>query len=289
VLAVILAIRNYRLERSDSRGALRLAIFVMSASFLIWVFQAKHHAALGEYYRFATALGQSLFDGATFGILYLGLEPYVRRRWPQSLISWTRLLGGGLRDPVVGAHLLIGTAIGIGSSLLFFAENLLIEPAGSPVHGPTVLWLAWLEGLPGMSGAVLETASFAIGLGLLGLFLFFLARILLRSEWLGGAVLILLFSVFYGLRSTNFLVGTLWMALHSSLMLLPLLRFGVLQTICAVFVSSILGCCPMTTDFSAWYAGNMATAIAVVLVLAVYGFHTAAAGRPLVKPGFLDW
>ncbi len=288
LLAVLLAVRNYRLSRSDTLGAVRLAVFVFGASLLIWVFQAKHHADVREYYRFARALSESLFAGATFGVLYLGLEPYVRRRWPRSLISWTRLLAGGVRDPVVGAHLLIGTALGICSTLFFFLQNLLIEPIGSPVHGPTTLWLVWVSGLRDIAGATLFNAVFAIGLGLLSLFLLFLGRTLLPTAWLGVVVLILAFSTFYGLRSSNIALGTVWMAVQFAFLLTPLMRFGVLEAICAVFVSSILGCCPMTTDFSAWYAGNTAIAIALVLALAVYGFHTAVAGRPLGKLGFLE-
>ena len=52
--------------------------------------------------------------GMGFWILYLALEPFARRRWPQMLISWTRgpLAGAGAirssaRDLLIGA--LVGT------------------------------------------------------------------------------------------------------------------------------------------------------------------------------------
>jgi len=54
----------------------------------------------------------SLFLALIVWTAYLGLEPYIRRRWPQIIISWTSLLGGGLRDPVVGRDVLIGAALG---------------------------------------------------------------------------------------------------------------------------------------------------------------------------------
>ena len=41
-------------------------------------------------------------------LLYIALEPYVRRRWPATLVSWSRLLAGGFRDPLVGRDLLAG-------------------------------------------------------------------------------------------------------------------------------------------------------------------------------------
>jgi len=45
---------------------------------------------------------------------------------------------------------------------------------------------------------------------------------------------------------------------------------------------------PLTTDFSAWYAGSSLFAIASVLTLAAYAIYTALAGRPLFNAGFLD-
>jgi hypothetical protein len=48
---------------------------------------------------------------ATIWALYLAFEPYVRRRWPQSMITWSRVLSGEFRDPLVGGHLLIGVAL----------------------------------------------------------------------------------------------------------------------------------------------------------------------------------
>jgi fructuronate reductase len=35
-------------------------------------------------------------------MLYVALEPFVRRMWPDALISWSRAIMGRLRDPLVG-------------------------------------------------------------------------------------------------------------------------------------------------------------------------------------------
>ena len=47
-------------------------------------------------------------------LFYMAVEPYVRRLWPDSLIAWSRLLDGRLRDPLLGKHILIGALVGIG-------------------------------------------------------------------------------------------------------------------------------------------------------------------------------
>jgi hypothetical protein len=58
----------------------------------------------------------------SFGVafLYVALEPFVRRRWPHSLISWTRLLAGGLKDSLVGGHILTGAALGVAYTTVQF-------------------------------------------------------------------------------------------------------------------------------------------------------------------------
>ena len=42
----------------------------------------------------------------------------MRRKWPESLISWTRLHGGQFRDPLVASHILAGLAAGSVFELL---------------------------------------------------------------------------------------------------------------------------------------------------------------------------
>ena len=59
----------------------------------------------------STAWG--LIVATTVWVLYVALEPHVRRRWPSSLISWGRLLAGQMRDPVVGRDLLVGILAGV--------------------------------------------------------------------------------------------------------------------------------------------------------------------------------
>ena len=45
---------------------------------------------------------------------------------------------------------------------------------------------------------------------------------------------------------------------------------------------------PITTDFSAWYAGSAIFTLACIVALTGYAFHTALGGRPLFKARFLE-
>ncbi len=56
----------------------------------------------------------------------------------------------------------------------------------------------------------------------------------------------------------------------------------MLATIVCIFVGELLFDMPINGDFSSWKATPTLMAFAVVIVLAIYGFRAATAGRPLV-------
>ena len=57
--------------------------------------------------------------GAIAWLLYMALEPYARRVAPRWVVSWTRLLEGRFKDPMVGRDLLTGLAAAAGVNGLF--------------------------------------------------------------------------------------------------------------------------------------------------------------------------
>jgi serine/threonine-protein kinase len=128
-----------RLGRSDRRGASRLAAFV----FVTWtaaVFFGAHHvpsfAELGLVIEFlAWGLGLSCF----MWVLYVALEPYERRRWPATLVSWSRLLAGGFRDPLIGRDILVGCFLAAFTLALprfgWFVSSWLGYPPPRPFSG----------------------------------------------------------------------------------------------------------------------------------------------------------
>src|SRR5262249_20659253 len=163
--------RNLKLGRGDTQGATRLALFVLASTMLDWLLRAKHHVAPAEYDRALLALGDSLCTAGAFGVLYLALEPYVRRRWPQLLIGWTRLVTNGLRDPMAAGQCLIGIAMGMASSVLFYLQYLLLEPKGSVQYGAVAFSLDWLMGVRHMLAKIAVTVPYSIGIGLFYVFL----------------------------------------------------------------------------------------------------------------------
>lgn len=118
--AMLVARYNFRQGRGDRRGAFRLALFVFTVRMLCWLFGASHVPTIGEVFSFFfLAVSQALLFAAIIWLLYFALEPFVRRRWPDALISWSRLLKGDLRDPLVGRDVIVGVLSGVGFALIF--------------------------------------------------------------------------------------------------------------------------------------------------------------------------
>ena len=111
--AVFLARWNFVRGKGDRRGAMRLAIVMFSLQMLLWAFQAHFSSAGNFAYLLVLRISTALLWGGVVWVLYLALEPYVRRYWPQAIISWTRVLAGRWRDPLVGRDVLYGAILGM--------------------------------------------------------------------------------------------------------------------------------------------------------------------------------
>jgi hypothetical protein len=196
------------------------------------------------------------------------------------MITWSCVLRRGGRHSLVGAHLLIGVAFGVAYTLLFSVRRLL----GVDVSALNLSSILDAQRMIGVFVFEL-TGSIAFALGLF--FLFFLLRALLRRQWLAAVVFILLFAGPQAAQDHPLIRGSVT-GVQFGLAIFILIRFGVLPMMVGIFVSTMLQAFPLTTDFSAWYAGSTLFALASVLALTGYAFHTAIAGRPLFKENFLE-
>ncbi len=140
VVSAMLARRNLRLGRGDRRGASRLAAFVFAATTVGTFFGAHHVPNFDEFGLFFECLAWGLAWSGFQWVLYVALEPYVRRRWPATLVSWSRLLAGGFRDPLVGRDVLIGCLLAASTlalqRLAWFVHSWLGYPPTQPSSGP---------------------------------------------------------------------------------------------------------------------------------------------------------
>jgi serine/threonine-protein kinase len=296
VLGCLTAWRNFRAKSKlgakagDLRGANRTAAFVFAVEWLGLQLNAHHVAAADEVLVLVPGTVNAALSAAAVWSLYLAFEPYVRRRWPQSMISWSRVLSGGFRDPLVGAHLLFGVVAGIGLALIHSGTRLAIAHYGiTSLYGSAYSLDANLLFLNtrGVAGGLLVGLIARLAAGMFLTFVFMLLRALLRREWLAGAALILLWGSI-GFVAAHTWVGALPSIVFAALFAATLLRFGgLLPTIVCFFVGNELTL-SLTSDFSTWYASTTVFLLVVILVLTAYAFHTALGGRPLFNPGFLE-
>ena len=80
---------------------------------IAWVFRARHFGADEELSQLQFGIYFALLPTVLLWLFYLALEPYVRRWWPHRMVSWSRLLAGDFRDPLIGRDILIGAALGM--------------------------------------------------------------------------------------------------------------------------------------------------------------------------------
>jgi uncharacterized membrane protein YfcA len=104
--------RNARTGRGDRRDAFKLAAFSFVSGLLSNLAAGHHAPTFAELTVLSSGLSVAFLFSAIFWVLYMAFEPQVRRRSPEALISWSRLLKGRWRDPVIAADLLIGLSTG---------------------------------------------------------------------------------------------------------------------------------------------------------------------------------
>ncbi len=285
---VLLAWRNLRLGRGDRKGAFRLAAFVFAVFICGWVFSAHHVATEEEAFNFMAEVRGTLFVACFFWVVYLAFEPFVRRRWPGRIVSWSRLLAGNFRDPLVGRDILIGAVFGVGIILChFYLSDLAPAWLGYPPREP------WFD-FP--ATRLLGLRSFATGLmyqiyasllqPFILLLLLLLFYIVLRSERLAALILWALAALALGL--TKEAPGAPFAALAAFMCVWVLYRYGLLALVSATFFLHLVIFYPITSEFSAWYAGDFLPALVVTLALAVYGFRVSLGGRALFRGGLLE-
>lgn len=285
---VLFARRNLRLGRGDRRGAFRLALFVFALLAAAWLFGASHVASFYEVGIFIIFLSWALFITALLWVIYIALEPLVRRRWPRTIVSWSRLLAGEVKDPLVGRDVLVGfvaaTAVGLLDRLEMIVPGWLGLPPAEPQH----FQMLSLLGARVVISELLGTAVGAVFFGLALLFILFLLRLLLRREWAAAVVFVLIFLPGRVLQSETPLVTALCSVISMGILVLLLMHFGLLAAIAAGFLSNLMTEFPVTPETSAWYAGVGFTALAILAVLLLYAFRTSLGGRPLFGPAQLE-
>src|SRR6185295_15002173 len=252
---------------------------------IAWIFGAHHVATPDvELRQVMRAVAFATFLGVVVWLLYLAIEPYFRRFWPDGLLGWTRLLSGRLRDPRIGRDVLIGLMFAVGTMAVETAQGFLPQRLGqaaprppfgdalSAIASPALVVARWFNSVNNTLQSVLLVAL-----------IFIVLRLVLRRGWLAAlaGVVVLTSITDGGIALSGTWFDTISYGLICALITFGLFRFGLLAMSVASFADGVATNIPMTLHLSAWWATPSMLSLALLIGLAAFGFYASRTGQPL--------
>jgi hypothetical protein len=289
-VGVLLARRNIRMGRGDRQGALRIAGVVFIADVVLWALRAHYVGDVSRLWgTIAGVLEHSLFEALAIYVIYLALEPYVRRRWPQFLVSWNRVLSGRFHDARVGRDVLAGCLAGPLIHTSWCVPFVLATWFNLPGQPPAYYTSGALRGLTWTLTDVAFSLNRGITDSLAIAICLVVARFLLRRDWLVvvpvGLLLLPGVPDFPGARPV---VDVPAAVTAVAVILFMIFRFGMLGMAVAEFTNFLVALCIPTLDFSRWYIWPSVLSLTIVAALAIFSFRAALAGRPVFGRPILE-
>lgn len=265
---LLVARRNLRLRRGDRQGALRLGIAMFLLAVIADLFGTEHRLAAGYEMTLLTLIvASALFFASVRALLYVAVEPYIRRHYPDLLIAWTRFLEGRWRDPMVGRDILIGIVLGLVHACL--------------ATGGSALPTTGLTSLAHTGGRfTAEAVSGGINAGLSFMFGLMLFSILLRKRALAvGAIWVLVFAMFS--FASHEPARLAQFAVIAALYAIAVGRFGLLTTVAlhTTFTATFFN---PTPGALAWYTVRAAIPPLLIVILALWAFRTSLGDQRLI-------
>jgi serine/threonine-protein kinase len=200
------------------------------------------------------------------------------------LISWTRLVSGDWRDPLVGWHVLAGVACGVivnGTLVLFSMTPMFL---GEGLGAPAWYTLNFITNGGVFAGALVRSAPNGLSTALFIVFIYALGRQLLRRDiYASTAVVVLLSAVISRefVSEGNLALQLTLLLCLSTLIVIMLRAFGMLASACCFAIHQLINVTPLTFDFHAWYAYAVIWTFAIITALIIYGYKVSRAGQPL--------
>jgi eukaryotic-like serine/threonine-protein kinase len=282
-VGLLVAVRNVRLGRGDRAGGQRLALVVFGAFGLSWLLSTPAPPpSFRGFLQVVSGTGNALWFGVATAVFYLAGEPALRRRWPELLISWSRLLAGRWRDPRVGRDVLLGMVLTFALTILVEGGRLASWWLGGPAPRLLPIDIAMLGGFVPSLAVVLAGAGISLASVLSAGLMILMLLLLLRRRLLVVLAFVPLvaaaFSLRYGTPSGVAVVASL---IAVVLLVAFIARYGVLAGIIpSVLVHVVI---PPTVDLTAWYGAPAAVYLLLVALLTLYGFLVSLGDRPALS------
>jgi hypothetical protein len=204
------------------------------------------------------------------------------------MVTWTRVLSGRFRDPLVGRDLLVV----VSCVTLDHALNRVIGwasgwslPPGSEIPARFGLALDTLLGGRLMMATILGPFLSGIFVGTIWFAVLLFAKALFKKTWLAASSYFLVFGIAIGgsrVVEADWPGATLW-CFELSFLLFLSLRFGLFAASLFSALSLTINRSILTYEFGAWYGQGSLVATVILVTIALYGFHAALGGRPLAR------
>ena len=279
--ATFLARRNLTRGKVDRAGAWRLAVVVFGLQMVGECLGSRRPVtANGAMSLGITVIRDAALTGLLMWLLYVALEPVVRRQRPHLLVGWTRLLAGDNRDPLVGRDILLGTLLGLGSCLAHCLAGWLKIVCAVPQPPSRYVAVSTLNGLPSALEFILTALVQSVFLALALLILLALLKPALRSERRAAALMWLVMTALFVTWTVRSWPAIGYTAISNALLIFALARFGLAAAVAYNFALSLTQRSPLTTDLSVWYADATAASLLVLALVTVFAFRATLAGQP---------
>jgi serine/threonine-protein kinase len=278
--AVWLASRHLRSGRGDRQGSQRLALAFLALGLVAQLLRGVPLVQLEQGALKAPGLGEVLLVGGFAWVLYLAAEPYVRRRWPRTLVGWARLVGGRFRDPLVGRDLLLGVLLGGGTCVLLAVIRLPAIGFVMPPLPPFMPDGAALASIPALLAELLEHGMEAVAFSLAVLVALVVLRSLVRSERL--AVVLALLAVLiphslYVMHQPLAFILVHFLVFFPSTVLIR--RAGLLAFATFYFTYTVLVSLVGDANPARWTGRSGLVPMLLLLSLAAFGLFSSLEGR----------
>jgi serine/threonine-protein kinase len=257
-----------------------LALFVLVLGGVNWLTRGHVPKITAELESLFYELSNYLVLAGVTWLTYIALEPFMRRRWPNLIISWNRLLAGNYRDPLIGREILIGGVCGASIWVLGFTPQLISKWLGKPYD--INRFTPPLRGMRSLINVFAGDLAIALVISMGVLLLALLFSLVLPKRWMAGTLIWLLGTAGIGLQTPSFM-SVVCAAIGIGLAVMVTMRYGLLTAYFSFLFLNVLRDNPTTTNLSAWYAGSTIFALTICTGLILYGFYTSLAGQQLFR------
>jgi serine/threonine-protein kinase len=272
---------NVRTGRWDRRGVARLAVVAFVLCFASNLISSHHSLSISEEVR---GFFGSVAYGATRALmtclLYVAIEPFIRRLHPNSLVSWSRLLAGRISDPAVGRDVLVGLTLFVlqGLALAIFIVALGIDKATLPLYafasGETPL--ATTSYIASVIRYPVVTLGSTFGFLLIYVFArWILGRFNRAAPVLLWATVFLFIFGTYSRPGLEAISVVTYAAISATASTYLAVRLGVLALVTFQFLQQAALTTVFTLDPTAWYFPPTAIFLILVVAMAVFGIKTS--------------